>query len=189
LFNLSESKIDNILIEQELKLNKALENYNYLQENLYKLNVSKDTHFQKIFNSYYKIIYRSSKWRSFYYKLLEENKYNEVEFSHLLKKMYIQTGNYEASFISKLVASIDTNYPVIDKYVLRSLDLKLPYSFEKDREYKIISIYKNIQRKIELFSISELGKYLILNFKLYFPEIDISETKMIDLILWQNREN
>jgi len=134
MINLTKKQIDFVLTKIEESLNK----YDYLQRNFRRIDVSTAPDYQKKFNSYYRVR-RNFEWRSHYFKLLEENKSKGILFSDALRTMYRNTGRYEASFVSKLVATIDTNLPVIDKFVLSNAGLKLPYCYVKDRDNKIIN--------------------------------------------------
>ena len=48
----------------------ALDKYNYIKENLYKCDVSKDSEFQTIFNAFYRVR-RNEKWRKVFYTYFE----------------------------------------------------------------------------------------------------------------------
>ena len=50
-----------------------------------------------------------------------------INFPEALRALRERTGRLEASFASKLVATLDPNKPVIDKFVLSNFNLRLPY--------------------------------------------------------------
>jgi hypothetical protein len=77
--------------------------------------------------------------------------------------------------------------PVIDSIVLKNLKLKLPYSYDKEREIQILKIYQTLVKEFSLFLKTETGKYLVEQFTKEYPTSKISKTKMLDLILWQTR--
>lgn len=164
----------------------GLKQYVSLQETLQKTDVSKNREFQKKFNHYYRVR-RNTKWQSQYYALMQDSKKTGISFQNALKAIYENTGRLEASFASKLVASIHPEKPVIDKFVLKNSGLKMPYASSKDRERKIIDVYNQLQDKFESFLLTKNGKYLVQKFMELFLKDKISHVKMIDLVLWQAR--
>jgi len=48
-----------------------------------------------------------------------------VSFGELLLRLFQKTGQIEASFVSKMPASIDPDQPIWDSMVLKNLNLKL----------------------------------------------------------------
>jgi hypothetical protein len=170
------------------KVKKGLDQYLWIQSELMKKDVSKDVEFQKKFNYFYKITpHRNKEWQKEFYSLLQKSKKDTVTFESILSKLFKKTGKVESSFASKLVATIDPKMPVIDSIVLKNLKLKLPYSYDKERESKIIKIYQTLIKEFSLFLKTESGKYLVEQFTKEYPTSKISKTKMLDLILWQTR--
>lgn len=170
------------------KVKKGLDQYLWIQGEVMKKDVRKDTEFQKKFNYFYKITpHRNKEWQKEFYSLLQKSKKDTVTFESTLSKLFKKTGKIESSFASKLVATIDPKMPVIDSIVLKNLKLKLPYSYEKDREIKILKIYQTLIKEFSLFLKTETGKYLVEQFAKEYPTSKISKTKMLDLILWQTR--
>ena len=146
-----------------LRVEEGLKKYLSLQESLKKVDISNNRDFQKRFNHFYRVR-RNNDWQSQFYKLLQSHKNNKISFSDALKKIHKNTGRFEASFASKLVATIHPDKPVIDKFVLENAGLKLPYSSAKDRESKIILVYGQLESKFQHFLNTENGKYLVKQF-------------------------
>jgi len=169
-----------------LRVESGLEKYLSLQDSLKKVDVSNNRDFQKRFNHFYRVR-RNNDWQSQFYKILQEHKNKEISFASALRKIHKNTGRFEASFASKLVATVHPDKPVIDKFVLENASLKLPYSSAKDRERKIISVYSDLETKFKDFLKTENGKYLVNQFQVKFPNAKITKIKMVDLILWQTR--
>jgi hypothetical protein len=169
-----------------LRVEDGLRQYMSLQEDLHKVDVSKDRQFQKRFNHFYRVR-RGAEWQSQFYKLLQENKTHTTEFSEVLKAIKKYTGRYEASFSSKLVASIHPEKPVIDKFVLENVGLKLQYGSAKERENGILEAYNALVKKFDEFLRSKNGRYLVKKFQEKFPEAKVTEVKMVDLVLWKTR--
>lgn len=182
MIELSKKQIDCALLRVQEGLNKYLA----IQKNLKTTNVSTDRAFQKQFNHFYKVR-RNTAWQTQYYELLQKNKNSTVTFSKILSEIHKNTGRYEASFASKLVATIDPNQPVIDEFVLKNSGLKLPYSKAKNREARIVALHGKLLTKLLEFLNKENGKYLVEEFKAKFPSAQITQIKMLDLVLWQTR--
>src|SRR5262245_53339545 len=95
----------------------GLQKYCWLQEQLLKRDVSSDPEYQRRFVGFYRVR-RELAWRESFFELLESRKTQGLQFSEGLRRLADATGRIEASFASKLVASIDPDQPVIDSVVL-----------------------------------------------------------------------
>jgi len=182
MINITTEQIDYSLLRIEDGLNKYLS----LQNRLNDIDVSNNRDFQKQFNHFYRVR-RNSNWQSQFCKILQTEKNNEILFIDILREIHKNTGRYEASFASKLVATIHQNKPIIDKFVLKHTGLKLPYSSAKDRVNKINKVYNQLELEFNNFLSTETGKYLIKQFGIKYPDAKITEVKMADLVLWQTR--
>ena len=169
-----------------LRVEEGLKKYLALQKDLKTTDVSKDRSFQKRFNHFYKVR-RSSEWQTQYYELLQKNKNSNVIFSEVLSAIHKKTGRYEASFASKLVATIHSGQPVIDEFILRNAGLTLPYPKAKNREARMVSVHDELLMKLKEFLRNENGKYHVKQFKAKFQSAKITQIKMVDLVLWQTR--
>lgn len=182
MIELTKEQIDCALLRVEEGLNKYLS----LKKDFKKMDVSKNRSFQKRFNHFYKVR-RNSEWQTQYYELLQKNKNSNVTFFQVLSAIHKNTGRYEASFASKLVATIHPGQPVIDEFVLKNAGLTLPYPKAKNREVRIVAIHAELLTKLKEFLKTENGKYLVKQFKAKFPSAKITQIKMVDLVLWQTR--
>lgn len=92
------------------------------------VDVSTDTAFQKKFTSFYRVG-RDDRWRREFYCLFEECKTVEaLSFQYILQEMFNRTGRIEASFSSKLLATLNPQMPILDS--IGSFHLK-----QKDKDY------------------------------------------------------
>lgn len=182
MIDITKEQIDCAL----LRVEGGLEKYLSLQCSLKSVDVSKNRDFQKRFNHFYRVR-RNSDWQSQFYKLLQAKKNNEISFSDALKTIHKNTGRFEASFASKLVATVHPDKPVIDKFVLENAGLKLPSPSAKDREGKITAVYSQLEIRFKGFLDTKNGKYLVKQFQAKFPNAKITKIKMADLVLWQTR--
>ena len=183
MISLSQKQIDNAIPKVKI----GLEKYLWLQNEINKRNVSLDRDFQKRFNAFYRVR-RNKDWQKDFYTIMELNKDKEVSLEDVLINLYKKVGRIEASFASKLVATINTKSPIIDKVVFNNLGLKLPAVNTKDRNLIIIQQYNHLIEEFSVFLKTQNGKYLTEQFIKNYPQAEISEVKMLDLILWQTRD-
>lgn len=175
--------LENVL----LRCGKGVEQYLKIQSEFSKINdIAIDRDFQKKFNHFYRVR-RSPDWQSVYFSLLQSQRHNNPNFAFILDEIHRRTGRYEASFASKLIATIDVNSVVIDSVVLKNLGLKLPYANSVDRRSKILDTFKKLQATFEAISKSEAGELAIRKFEEKYGSSVISRVKIVDLILWQYR--
>ena len=173
--------------EQRKKIKSGVRKYLAIMKGYWGTNVIVDTEFQKKFNGFYRIRQRDSNWYHHYYQILEELKTKNKKFDELLQEFKNRCNRIEASFISKMYATKNPEYPIIDTWVLKNLRLKLPYIYDKNRISKIINLYeKIIEWYSNLLSMDE-GKNYIQQFDAIWPNCPITDVKKIDFILWQMR--
>lgn len=101
--------------------------------------------------------------------------------------MLSTTGRFEASFMSKLVATIHPLKPVIDSMVLENVGLALPVASAPDRLERICAIHETLESWFHAFLATELGRFLVRSFAEHYPDGQVTEVKMLDLVLWQMR--
>lgn len=143
--------------------------------------------YQRNFNRFYRVR-RGAEWQSVYYDILFREYGNKPSFAQVITELYEQTGNIEPSFSSKLVATLDTDKPVWDKYVLANLGKKLTGSSKEVRLKNSISLYQEIEEWYRAFlSIEEAKQWISLFDEKLTDFIELSPTKKIDLILWSMR--
>ena len=166
---------------------RGIEKYADIMKAFHTVNAATDKAFQKKYNGFYRVR-RNGEWQAHYYAIMEQGKSSELSFEQVLRELYIKTGKVEASFVSKLLHTLNNELPIWDKFVLQNLGLKMPTcQGEKKIEYtirvyqEIISWYKNA------LSIPEINQKL-LEFDELFPEYKwFSTTKKLDFLLWQMR--
>ena len=182
MLTLTEKQIEQVLP----KIEDGLIKYQWLQKHLQETDVSSDRNYQKRFNHFYRVR-RSRAWQLEFYELLNAGKSNPISFSSALDKLQITTGCLEPSFSSKLVATIDPDLPVIDKFVLQNCGLRLPCSGANDRMLKIVNVYNTLTSQLNQILSSDIGGYLVSRFAREYPDAQITRIKMLDLVLWQIR--
>jgi hypothetical protein len=151
------------------------------------VDVSRDRGFQTAFNGFYRVR-RGAEWQFAFYSLLEQQRSAPTSFAGVLRALYNATGSIEASFASKLVASVDPGKPVIDSFVLKNLDLKLArYGAVEPRLARAVELHEHIAREFVSFLSTEMGRYLTARFEECYPTQGVTSVKMLDLVLWKTR--
>lgn len=131
---------------------------------------------------------RNAAWRSTFYGLLEEQKSRRRSFAAVLRALQTVTGRVEASFASKLVASVDPDMPVIDAVVLRHLGLRLPRTGPlEERLAGAVELHEHMRRIYARYLVSDRGRRLRTKFEAAYPDCGLTPVKMLDLILWKTR--
>jgi len=180
--SLSKNDIDAALS----RIATGLPKYLWLQANRDASDLRADSAYRRRFNHFYRVR-RGQEWQDAFYGLLEEKKGKAVLFSEVLDALYRTTGRYEASFASKLLATIDPEMPVIDSAVLRNLRLRLPAFSAKDRSARICQLHAELLSTFHDFLATEGGRYVVRRFRETYPDADVTAVKMLDLVLWQVR--
>ncbi len=180
--DLSREKIDLALPKVEAGLNKYLVIQNDYKNTL----VSADREFQKRFNHFYRVR-RGADWQEPFYQLLEEAKSHDYVFADVLERLSRATGRLEASFSSKLLATVNPNKAVLDSIVLKNLGLKLPYSGAKNRQERIVDVFNQLDERLNMLLATSVGEYLVEAFTAMYPQAQVTDLKKLDLVLWQTR--
>lgn len=164
------------------------------------INIATDESYQKNYTNYCRVR-RDNAWLKKYYEYLEAHK-NDANISfeqilrylsnipHKVKKSSINpTGiatSIEASFSSKMLATINPNYPIWDSQVVRALGIKLDDSLrgeEKIRAY--IEAYNALTQEVRLFISTTEGIRCIEQFDATFPNYTyLDPFKKMDFFLW-----
>jgi hypothetical protein len=142
--------------------------------------------FRRRFNRFYRVR-RAAPWRDTFYSVMGRALRERLRFPAVLGLLYEATSRYEASFASKLVATLDPSKPVIDSVVLKNLGLRLPAAHAPDRSQRICQVYDQLAVCLSDFLSTDGGAHLVSAFQRRFPDARITEVKMLDLVLWQTR--
>ena len=163
-------------------------------------NIATDVDFQKNFTNYYRVR-RDADWLQEFYDFFERNKNNKsITFKEILcylssvehkvkKTAKNPTGKattVEASFASKMLATINPDHPIWDSQVLRALNIQVNGALpHEEKIQECIQIYKTIGDKIGTFITTDNGQQCIALFDKMFPSCTaFSNYKKIDFFLW-----
>ncbi len=165
------------------KIESKLSVYLKIMNAIQKTNVAMDQDFQRMFNGFYRMQKRSPRFYETFYHFLEEHKHDQnLTYFTILQTLYQVNSTVERSFSSKLLATVCPEYPVWDIHVLNNLGKKAPPYGTKDLN-AIVCAYKDICAWYQ----TDEAKEKVTIFDLHFPNIQITDTKKIDFILWQTR--
>lgn len=168
------------------ELEHELKQYTSIMEKVGTTDVSSDADFQREFNAFYKVR-RNTGWRSAYYGLFQRCKnMDDLSFSYILRTLCAETGNIEASFSSKLLATLNPDVPIWDSIVLSRLELKPSQATDKDRRLADTeTMYQDIANWYQEFLGSGKAQDMIAAFDKTFPGFaTISAVKKLDFLLW-----
>jgi len=180
--NLADHQIDAALA----RVSPGLETYRWIQDRARRCDVSTDATFQRRFKGFYKVR-RAATWCRPYLRLLEDAKTVPIPFAEALGALHEKTGRLEASFSSKLVHTVDPTLPVLDRFVLRNMGLRLPHAYARQRERRLDELYAELCARYRALEASDLGHRIRARFDETFPDSGVTELKKIDLVLWQHR--
>lgn len=180
-----ELDVKEVLVGAEKK--GAFDKYAKIAKTFKAVDVSKNREFQKTYNGFYRIR-RNVEWQTIYYSMMECCKDKKGTFEELLGELYVKTGRVEASFVSKLLHTIDDKMPILDKFVLQNLNKKMPLCSGEKKLEKCIALYEEI---VDWYTRAlgdiEIGKKLAEFDRLQPQYAWFSQTKKLDFLLWQMR--
>lgn len=176
------------LLEDRLAESLGLDKYAYIIKTAPVTNVAANANFQRTFNAFYKVR-KNAGWREQYYTFFERAKKERVGFDDILTYLFLTTGNIEASFSSKMAATLDPEHnPIIDQYVLKNLGISLAGIGKEERLRCAIEAYRQLQEWYAAYLQTDEAKVNIAIFDDMLPSYKwISSMKKIDYLLWSLR--
>jgi hypothetical protein len=176
------------IIETRIAKSMDFDKYKQIMEMVRKTDVSSDRDFQKAFNGFYRVR-RNAEWQKSFYDLFEKAKDNGPSFESIIRTMYEATGNIEASFSSKMLATINADLPIWDRYVVQNLCLNMKGRTKEDQLKCAVDLYEQMISWYDGFLQTENGRDCIVEFDRTFPGyIWMSDVKKIDFYLWSIRD-
>lgn len=148
---------------------------------LREIDVSTNEDYQRNFTYYYRVR-RNAEWRQNLFRFIEINKNSvNISFEDILGELKSYEGKMEASFASKVLATINVDKPIWDSNVLKALGESIDSKDINDyvKEYDVICA------KVNDFIDSDKGKEYIEWFDSVFKNCtDFSKVKKVDYLLW-----
>lgn len=182
-----EKQFDLLQIEKSLpKKESGIKKYFSIMNMLNNCDVSLEKEFQKLYNGFYRLRLPATEYYKEYYNYLEKNKNNKsLNFENVIEYISNVTGRVEASFSSKILATINPDMPVWDNNVLSNLSIKKPNGNFQDKIIKSIIVYSNLCNYYKEFLNTDNAKQILKLFNDIFPQYSsITDIKKIDLAIW-----
>ena len=127
-----------------------------------------------------------------YFDLLDSQRQSPLTFEVVLKTIFDEiTECWNGSFASKLIATADDSKAVLDKNVLKELQVSHPSSGKKELRYeKWLKVYNKVNDLYKEFLSTSEGIEFIKEFNKKVTKLkDLSSIKKIDVLLWENTRN
>lgn len=166
----------------------GLDGYAQIQRAARETDVSADAAFQRLYNRFYRVR-RNAKWQTVYYEIMQREKASaDLSFEDVLREMHKHTGNVEASFTSKMIATLDPDRPIWDSIVLKRLGLKLKGTTAQAKLENAIGVYESIVGWYADYLATEDAAQNIALFDELLPDYAwLTPVKKVDFLLWSSR--
>jgi hypothetical protein len=188
---ITPEQVDDLFSDEKrlAKIERGLRDYLWIQNHVNEVDVGADDLFQKRYSVFYVMWFRPKEWKKCYFKLFEQAKKIDPHpgFREILKWLSDHTGKMEASFASKLVATLNPGKQIIDKFVLENFELVLPTLSSSNRLEETVGVYEKLGDQYYDFFKEPICGEIFRRFDEIFPGSNISQLKKVDFVLWQIR--
>ncbi|MFD3157952.1 hypothetical protein ACFIJ5_13940 [Haloimpatiens sp. FM7330] len=192
MYRIINENIDNLLGE---KLRKHFKDYEYLLDNLYKVNVAEDIEYQRNYRKFYamNVARLPKEFYKCYFNILQNNKNeSDISLQYVVKKLNNkelykkEKGKIQFSFSSKLVHMINNKKPIYDSKIANFYNLpKLNKNNYNETIKKMEMIYGSIDKEYDRIIKEKLLFIPIKKVRNYFELGEkFTDTKIIDSIIW-----
>ena len=147
--------------------------------------------YQENYATYYGMSRMDENWRTAYFNYMQKQVGNpNVTFKEILRQISSvahKWGNgsrktIDASFASKMLATLNSNYPILDSHVKKIVGIKSQFSTIEEG----IERYNQLTEIVHAFLQTSDGANYVEEFDRMFPNFtDINPVKKIDLYLWK----
>lgn len=151
--------------------------------------------FQALFKSFYGMRFKKG-WYAAFFVIMQRYRTCPSSFEEVLIAIAEKSGSCEASFASKLCATLDPTLPVIDSKVLAVLQQFLPTRGNwkllttatlPQKMACAIEVHRSLNAVIGLLKEADTFTSLIERFDCHHGKLKLTATKKLDLLLWQLR--
>ena len=166
----------------------GLDGYMRIQRAVRETDVSSDAGFQRLYNRFYRVR-RNAGWQAAYYEIMQREKaVQDHSFGDLLREMHARTGNVEASFTSKMIATLDPNRPIWDSLVLERLGFRLKGTTAQAKLENAVGVYEGIVGWYAGYLSTGDAERNIALFDEVLPDYAwLTPVKKVDFLLWSSR--
>lgn len=161
--------------------------YAYIMQSVNEVNVALDKDFQKAFNGFYKVRLPNSSYYQGFYRVFEQCKADRdgLTYGSILDALYPITGRVEASFASKILATLNPNQPIWDSRVINYLGVELSGRTDREKIGSAKMIYSQIEKLYDEYVKTDEARKNIDLFDRFLPDYAwISDVKKIDYMMW-----
>ena len=175
------------------KFEQSLQKYEEIVNLFHETNVAEDDNFQRLFNGFYITSPLSKTWYVNFYRYFENVRNDNPTFEKVITDLYNINGQarVDASFCSKLVATINPDKPIIDQYIMWQMGYNLKTADSLKGLAKIhyyVDAYSEIEKQYKEHIDDVAIKTAIAEFDSIYPNYKwLSPIKKLDFILWSNR--
>lgn len=153
---------------------------------------------QRQFNAFYRVRIGTDKHENFFRTLVDASDYQDIHeplptvaYWRVVTALRAVTGRTEASFASKIVATVNAHAPVIDSILLKHFGLKRTPPKWTDERVHLENIYTALKHEIDQVASSETGRAWIQKIDTHFGGLEgwelVTPTKKVDLYFWASR--
>lgn len=165
-----------------------LASYQYTQEKLFTTDVSADRNYQRKYTGFYKLRLPHSSLYPKHFSILQNQKNNpNVAFETIFHALSEATGRMEASFSSKLLATVNPHRPPLDRIVLGHLGLTMPKGKQQHQAEYFIELYEQVNELMGSLIKQDAFQEIKSSFKHTYPQFEFSDMKILDIYLWALR--
>jgi len=193
-----EHKNDDAIGRDGGNLRKGIEQYSVLQRDLHNTtDVTDAPDFQKKFRLFYRVR-RDAAWRRVFFKFMQQHRKTPPSFQKTLRDLADQVHRCEASFASKLAATLDPELPVLDSLVLRVMRTHLGSGGSGQGKWTLLrtgTLESRLERAVVVYNrltatvgdirsatgFAELIEMFDKSYKRYL----LTDTKKLDFVLWR----
>lgn len=170
--------VGSLTATQVQKIQDGIGMYNEIMREFSKpMPLDKNVDFQRLFNKFYRVR-RNQQWRDSFYDIFQRNRGNQkVEFNDLYKEVSKAVKRQEKSFVSKMLHTINDSSPIIDRNVLRGLEIKA------NDPVVIYDELKSRYKDVLIPTATKTGFFSDFDAK-FSSGATISAVKKIDFYLW-----
>jgi len=160
-----------------------LNRYDQLRNELQRVDVGNDANFQSVFSGLFQLRWMPRQHRPIYFGMMQQQK--EIAHTHsfcgLLQEYHQQTGRWEVSFITKLMAIIDPNRSVWDSLVSQRFGLGLPVV--RDME-TCVERYEDLSERMAGLIAHRQFPCVVDAFEERFPGRGYKQMRILDATIW-----
>lgn len=189
-YNADNTYIPNVNLDEAMeKLKRRGKDVGRYYEIMLMADTPEKREFQRKYDAFYRVR-RNEMWRTEYFRLMRYFMNRaEPSFGEILLRLQQSTGQIEASFASKMLATINADMPIWDKNVLVSLKLRLTGKTLELKMSNAVVLYDKICQWYKTFLQTDHAEEMIRRFDQEFPAYrSFSATKKIDFVLWANEQ-